>query len=144
MYTEYVVNQVSSKDELESDQLRIRSDEINFVKQQLRQRTRDVKDQTNLSADLTRVCTAYIERCYNTIEFLMKEYLSEELYTLEYDKIFLEKDFEGKLVDKLYYLLDKVRSLIFLRDTIIPFLGKIDSREVSFNLLYYFRKFLLT
>ena len=33
MYIEYVVNQVSSKDELESDQLRIRSDEINFVKQ---------------------------------------------------------------------------------------------------------------
>ena len=93
---------------------------------------RDVKDKKNLSADLTRVCNAYIERCYNTIEFLMKEYLSEELYTLEYDKIFLEKDFEGNLVDKLYYLLDKVRSLIFLRDTIISFLGKIDSREVSF------------
>lgn len=33
MYTEYVVNQANSKDELESDQLRIRSDEINFVKQ---------------------------------------------------------------------------------------------------------------
>ena len=70
---------------------------------------RDVKDQTNLSADLSHICNAYIERSYNTIEFLMKEYLTEELYTLEYDKIFLEKDFDGKLVDKLYYLLDKVR-----------------------------------
>jgi hypothetical protein len=61
----------------------------------------------------------------------LKEYLGEELYTMEYDKIFLEKDFEGRLVDKLYYLLDKVRSLTFMRDTIFAFLQKIDAREVS-------------
>jgi hypothetical protein len=67
----------------------------------------------------------------------MKEYLTEELYTKEYDKIFLEKDFGGKLVDKLYYLLDKVRSLTFLRDTIINFLQKIESREVIIILIIF-------
>ena len=107
----------------------------------LKSRIKDNKDQSNLSADLTRVCSVYIDRCYNTIEFLLKEYLTEELYTQEYDKIFLEKDFGGKLVDKLYYLLDKVRSLIFLRDTIINFLQKIDSREVIFSFLNNYRKY---
>ena len=96
----------------------------------IKSRIKDNKDQTELSPDIARVCTSYIDRCYLTIEFLLKEYLGEEIYTLEYDKIFLEKDFEGRLVDKLYYLLDKVRSLTFLRDTLLSFLQKIDLREV--------------
>lgn len=131
MYTDYIVNQVSWKEEFESNQQRIRSDEINFVKQMIKSRIKDTKDQSNLSPDIARVCTSYIDRCYLTIEFLLKEYLGEELYTKEYDKIFLEKDFDGRLVDKLYYLLDKVRSLTFLRETVLIFLKKIDSREVS-------------
>lgn len=99
---------------------------------------KDAKDQNNLTADMQRVCNSYIDRCYVSIEYLLQEYLGEELYTNEYDKIFLEKGFEGRLVDKLFYLLDKVRNLAFLKDTIINFLQKIDSREVSNRLKLLF------
>lgn len=91
---------------------------------------KEYKDQMNLSPDMLRVCSVYMDRCNNTIEFMIKEYLSEEFYKMEFDRIINEKDFDGRLLDKLYYLLDKVRSLFFLRDILIQFLQKIDNREV--------------
>lgn len=59
----------------------------------------------------------------------MKELLTEDFYTLEFDQIFIERNFDGSSYKKLYYLLDKVRSLFTLRDQAISFLSKISERE---------------
>ena len=60
----------------------------------------------------------------------MKELLTEDFYTLEFDQIFIERNFDGSSYKKLYYLLDKVRSLFTLRDQAISFLSKISEREL--------------
>jgi hypothetical protein len=59
----------------------------------------------------------------------LKELLTEDFYTLEFDQIFIERNFDGSSYKKLYYLLDKVRSLFTLRDQAISFLSKISERE---------------
>ena len=59
----------------------------------------------------------------------MKELLTEDFYSLEFDQIFIERNFEGSSYKKLHYLLDKVRSLSALRDYAISFLSKISDRE---------------
>jgi hypothetical protein len=63
------------------------------------------------------------------VEYLLKELLTEDFYTLEFDQIFIERNFDGSSYKKLYYLLDKVRSLFTLRDQAISFLSKISDRE---------------
>lgn len=63
------------------------------------------------------------------MEYLLKELLTEDFYTLEFDQIFIERNFDGSSYKKLYYLLDKVRSLFTLRDQAISFLSKISERE---------------
>jgi hypothetical protein len=63
------------------------------------------------------------------VEYLLKELLTEDFYTLEFDQIFIERNFDGSSYKKLYYLLDKVRSLFTLRDQAISFLSKISERE---------------
>lgn len=50
------------------------------------------------------------------MEYLLKELLTDDFYSLEFDQIFIERNFEGSSYKKLHYLLDKVRSLSTLRD----------------------------
>lgn len=59
----------------------------------------------------------------------MKELLTEDFYTLEFDQIFIERNFDGSSYKKLHYLLDKVRSLFTLRDQAISYLSKVSERE---------------
>jgi len=85
---------------------------------------------------MLKICSTYTERSYNTILLLLKEFLTEDFYTLEYDKIFLEKDFDGNHVNKLNYLLEKIRSLYYLRGQVLSFLPKVYNREVFFFHLF--------
>ena len=86
---------------------------------------------------MLKICSTYTERSYNTILLLLKEFLTEDFYTLEYDKIFLEKDFDGNHVNKLNYLLEKIRSLYYLRGQVLSFLPKVYNREVFFFSFIY-------
>jgi hypothetical protein len=66
-----------------------------------------------------KLCAPFIQKAYNSIELLCRELLTEDLYTYEYDKIFLEKNFQGNQVKKMHYLFDRMRGLINLREEAI-------------------------
>ena len=56
---------------------------------------------------------------------LSKELLSDTYYMIEFDKLFLERDFEGNLVKRLLYLLDRLKSFFSFREEAMAFLSKV-------------------
>jgi hypothetical protein len=59
----------------------------------------------------------------------------------EFDKIYLEKQFGGVAIHKLFYLFDKIKQMLKYRDECLEFLFKVFEREVtiifiSFNAHY--------
>lgn len=50
---------------------------------------------------MQKAIEAYTERTYNTIEYICREILGEDNYTLEFDKVFLERGFEGNSIKKI-------------------------------------------
>lgn len=132
IYTSYVLAQAKLHDELESDPKRLREDEINYVKQLVQKRSNEGQMNT---IEMQKAVEAYTERAYNTIEFVIREILGEDNYTLEFDKVFLERGFEGNSIRKILYLMDKVRTLFDMREIAIHFLFKIAQREVRLSII---------
>jgi hypothetical protein len=106
----------------------LKEDEIDYIKLLISRKLKDPK-MNQMSPEIIKICDVQIPRAYNTVEYLLKELLTEDFYSLEFDQIFIERNFEGSSYKKLHYLLDKVRSLSALRDYAISFLSKISDRE---------------
>jgi hypothetical protein len=68
---------------------------------------------------MQKALAAYSERAYNTIEYLCKEIIGEEAYMLEFDKVFLERGYEGDILKKVTYLMEKVRSMFDIKEKAI-------------------------
>lgn len=56
----------------------------------------------------------------------------------EFDRLYLEKTFGGSLMQKLFYLLDRMKALFKFRDDSLEFLFKVHEREVSLNINFIF------
>jgi hypothetical protein len=106
----------------------LKEDEIDYIKLLISRKLKDPK-MSQISPEIVKICDVQIPRAYNTVEYLLKELLTEDFYSLEFDQIFIERNFEGSSYKKLHYLLDKVRSLFNLRDQAISYLSKISERE---------------
>ena len=106
----------------------LKEDEIDYIKLLISRKLKDPK-MNQTSPEIIKICDVQIPRAYNTVEYLLKELLTDDFYSLEFDQIFIERNFEGSSYKKLHYLLDKVRSLSALRDQAISFLSKISDRE---------------
>ena len=93
----------------------LKEDEIDYIKLLISRKLKDPKMNQG-SPEIVKICDVQIPRAYNTVEYLLKELLTEDFFTLEFDQIFIERNFEGSSYKKLHYLLDKVRTLFTLRD----------------------------
>ncbi len=82
--------------------------------------------------EINRLCTPFITKAYNTLEFMLKELLQEENFMLEFDKIYMNVNFNGLLSAKLNYLMDRMKSMFRLREDILEYLFRVHEREVRF------------
>ena len=67
----------------------LKEDEIDYVKLMV---TKKLKDPKN-TPEVVKICEQNIPRAFNTIEYLLKEILSEQYFTWEFDPMFHERNF---------------------------------------------------
>lgn len=61
---------------------------------------------------------------------MLREILQDRYYSIEFDRIILDKTFNGNMIQQIEYLLDRIKSLYKLRDDITEFLLRVNEREV--------------
>ncbi len=62
----------------------LKEDEIDYIKLLISRKLKDPKiNQT--SPEIVKIFEVQIPRAYNTVEYLLKELLTEDFYTLEFD-----------------------------------------------------------
>jgi hypothetical protein len=108
----------------ESSEELLREDEIEYVKLMIFKKLKE-SGNSAFAPEVKRYCEPVIQKAYNSLEVLTRELLTEEHYMHEFDKIFLEREFEGNLIRKLQYLLERLVSLFSFREEALSFLYKV-------------------
>lgn len=131
VYKDYIIKRLNNKLPFESATNEfLREDEIDYVRLMVFKRLKEAGNQP-FSQEVKKLCEPLIRKCYNSLELLIKELLTEDYFMLEFDKIFLERDFDGNPVKKLQYLLDRLVTFFSFREEALAFLYKVQDREVS-------------
>ena len=62
----------------------LKEDEIDYIKLLLTRKLKDPK-MNQSSPEIIKICEVQIPRAYNTVEYLLKELLTEDFFALEFD-----------------------------------------------------------
>ena len=62
----------------------LKEDEIDYIKLLISRKLKDPK-MNQSSPEIVKISEVQIPRAYNTVEYLLKELLTEDFYTLEFD-----------------------------------------------------------
>lgn len=62
----------------------LKEDEIDYIKLLISRKLKDPK-MSQTSPEIVKICEVQIPRAYNSVEYLLKELLTEDFFTLEFD-----------------------------------------------------------
>jgi hypothetical protein len=85
VYAEYVVKKVNCRQIMDGKEYAhmLKEDEIDYVRLMITKKIKDPKLNQN-SPEVVKICEQFIPKALNTIQYLLRELLSDDFYMLEF------------------------------------------------------------